>query len=75
MLDDCITKLQELDRRYSKVNEITPAMHEEFEKALIELLQHSVTENQRAITTIKKLQNELVMTRCGLKTPQTGLQI
>ena len=73
MLDDCITKLQELDRHCHQVNEMTPDMHKEFEKALIELLHHSVTENKRAISTIRKLQHELEFTRSGLKTLMTEL--
>lgn len=67
MIDDCINTLQELDRHYHKVNEMTPDMHEEFEKALIELLHHSVADNQRALMGIRKLQNELEFTRWGLK--------
>lgn len=73
MLDDCITKLQELDRTCHKVNEMTPAMHEEYEKALIELLQHAVTENRKAAVTIRKLQSELELTRGGLKNLLSGL--
>ena len=67
MIEDCISKLQELDMYCHKVNIMTPAMHEEFEKALIELLQHSVTDNQKALIGIRKLQNELDLTRRGLK--------
>lgn len=73
MLDECITKLHELDRHIRKVNEMTPDMHEKYEKALIELLQLSVIENQKAAATIRKLQNELKMTRSGLQALISGL--
>lgn len=67
MLDDCITKLQRLNRHCSNVNEMTTDMHLEYENALIELLQHAIIENRKAVTTIKKLQHELDLARTGLK--------
>jgi hypothetical protein len=74
MLEDCINKLQKIDLHCNNVSEMTPAMHEEFEKTLIELLQHSVYENRKAVSIIRKLRHELKLTRSGLKTLMSQLQ-
>jgi len=67
MFDDCICTLKRLDRYCSKVSKMTPAMHEEFEKTLIELLQHAVDDNRQAMVCIRHLQHELEVTRRGLE--------
>jgi len=67
MFDDCICTLKRLDRYCSKVSKMTPAMHEEFEKTLIELLQHAVDDNRQAMACIRHLQHELEVARRGLE--------
>lgn len=67
MFDDCISTLKRLDRCCNKVSKMTPAMHEEFEKTLIELLQHAVDDNHQAMVCIRNLQHELEVTRRGLE--------
>ncbi|HPX60204.1 MAG TPA: hypothetical protein PLN25_00345 [Deltaproteobacteria bacterium] len=67
MIEECISKLRKLDRQCARVNEMTPAMHVEFEQALIELLNDAVSDNHKALIDMRRLQNELELTRWGLK--------